>query len=76
MLCMKGSGPLIRVRQLAALAVGVLNHDPAVRVERATRIRIDGDQAVPVQIDGELLGELPLEIGLHPERLKVIFPMT
>ena len=76
MLCMKGSGPLIRVRQLAALAVGVLNHDPAVRVERATRIRIDGDQAVPVQIDGELLGELPLEIGLHPERLKVIFPVV
>ena len=73
---MKGSGPLNRVRQLAALAVGVLNHDPAVRVEPATRATIDGDRAVPVQIDGELLGELPLEIDLHPERLKVIFPMT
>lgn len=72
---MKGSGPLNRVRQLAALAVGVLSHDPAVHVEPATRVRIDGDRAVPVQIDGEALGELPLEIGLHPERLKVIFPM-
>ena len=72
---MKGSGPLNRVRQLAALAVGALNHDPAVRVEPATRVRIDGDRAVPVQIDGELLGELPLEIGLHPERLKVFFPV-
>ena len=70
----KGSGPLNRVRQLAALALGVINHDPAVRVEPATRVTIDGDRAVPVQIDGELLGELPLEIGLHPQRLKVIFP--
>ena len=51
---MKGSGPLNRVRQLAALAVGVLYLDPGVRVERATRVRIDGDRAVPVQIDGEL----------------------
>jgi diacylglycerol kinase (ATP) len=72
----KGSGPLNRVRQLAALALGVINHDPAVHVEPATRVRIDGDRAVPVQIDGELLGELPLEIGLHPERLNVIFPVA
>jgi diacylglycerol kinase family enzyme len=71
---MKGSGPLNRVRQLAALAVGIVNHDPAVRVEPATRVRIDGDRAVPIQIDGEVLGELPLEIGLHRERLNVIFP--
>jgi diacylglycerol kinase (ATP) len=72
---MQGSGPLNRVRQLAALAVGVLSHDPAVRLEPATRVRIDGDRAVPVQIDGELLGELPLQIGLHPEQLNVIFPV-
>ena len=71
---MKGSGPLNRIRQLAALAVGVLNHDPGVRVEPATWVRIDGDRAVPVQIDGEMLGELPLEIGFHPERLRVILP--
>jgi len=73
---MQGSGPLNRVRQLAALAVGVLSHDPAVHLEPATRVTIDGDRAVPVQIDGELLGELPLQIGLHPERLNVIFPVV
>jgi diacylglycerol kinase (ATP) len=71
----KGSGPLNRVRQLAALALGIINHDPAVSVESVTRLKIDGDRAVPVQIDGEMLGNLPLEIGLHPERLKVIFPI-
>lgn len=76
LLRIKGSGPLNRVRQLAALALGVISHDPAVRVESATRIRIDGDRAVPVQIDGEVLGELPLEISLHPKRLNIIFPVA
>jgi hypothetical protein len=27
-----------------------------------------------VQIDGEVLGELPLEIGFHPQRLSIILP--
>src|SRR5262249_15650918 len=71
---MKGSGSLTRIRQLAALAVGILNHDPGVRIEPATWVRIDGDRGVPIQIDGEVLGQLPLEIGLHPERLRVICP--
>jgi diacylglycerol kinase (ATP) len=71
---MKGSGPLNRIRQLAALAVGILHHDPGVRVEPTTWVKIDGDPVVPVQIDGEILGELPLEISFHPERLRVILP--
>jgi diacylglycerol kinase (ATP) len=70
----KGSGPLNRIRQLAALAVGVLDRDPGVYVEPATWVRIDGDRSVPVQIDGEMLGKLPLEIRFHSERLAVILP--
>jgi diacylglycerol kinase (ATP) len=71
---MKGSGPLHRIRQLAALAVGLLSSDPGVRLEPATSVRIDGDRKVPIQIDGEVLGQLPLEIGLHREQLRVICP--
>jgi len=71
---MKGSGPLNRIRQLAGLAVGFLKYDPGARLEPATWVRIDGDRDVPIQIDGEVLGQLPLEIGLHPERLRVICP--
>ena len=71
-LSIKGVGPLSRIRQLAALAVGVLSRDPAVHLESATSLRIDGDRRVPVQIDGEELGELPLEVSIHPQRLRII----
>jgi diacylglycerol kinase (ATP) len=72
---MVGSGRLNRIRQLSALAIGLLRYDPGVHVESGNWVRVDGDPAVPVQIDGEVLGQLPLEIGLHPERLRVIFPV-
>jgi diacylglycerol kinase (ATP) len=69
-----GSGPLNRLRQLSALALGLLRYDPAVHLEAANWIRIDGNRTVPVQIDGEVLGELPLKISVHPKHLKLIFP--
>jgi diacylglycerol kinase (ATP) len=69
-----GSGPLNRLRQLSALALGLLRYDPAVHLEAANWVRIDGNRTVPVQIDGEVLGELPLEISVHPKHLKLIFP--
>jgi diacylglycerol kinase (ATP) len=70
-----GSGPLNRLRQLSALALGLLPYDPGVCLEAADWVRIEGDPSVPVQIDGEALGELPLEISIHPRRLKLIFPV-
>jgi len=70
-----GSGPLNRIRQLSALALGLLRYDPGVSLEAVNSVRVDGDSAVPVQIDGEALGQLPLEIGIHAERLNFIFPV-
>lgn len=70
----EGTGPLTRARQLSALALGHLGDDPAVTVEVTDRVRLEGDSTIPVAIDGEALGELPLDIGIHPERLAVIFP--
>jgi len=71
---MTGSGPLIRLRQLAALVVGRLRYDPGAHLEPASWVRIDGKRSTPVQIDGELFGELPLEIRIHPKQLKIILP--
>lgn len=73
---MAGSGPLNRVRQLSALAIGYLRYDPGVCLEPADWVTIDSDSAVPVQIDGEVLGKLPLKISLHPKHLRIILPAT
>jgi diacylglycerol kinase (ATP) len=67
-----GSGPLNRLRQLSALALGLLRYDPAVHLEPADWVRIEGNRTVPVQIDGEVLGELPLEISFHPKHLRLV----
>jgi len=70
-----GSGPFNRLRQLSALALGLVRYDPGVHIEAATSVRIEGNRSVPIQIDGEVLGELPLEINIHPKRLRLIFPV-
>ncbi len=69
-----GANPVTRLRQLSALATGLVGYDPSIAVEAAERVTIEGDPAIPVQVDGETLGTLPLEIGLHPQRLQLIVP--
>jgi diacylglycerol kinase (ATP) len=71
-----GHGPLVRLRQLSALACGLLRYDPNVTIEAAVWVRVESDTPVPVQVDGERLGALPAEIILHPQRLQVIFPRS
>ena len=67
-----GAGAFVRLRQLAALATGLVSYDPSISVESANWATIEGAATIPVQIDGEPLGELPLNIGLHSKRLQVI----
>ena len=69
-----GHGPLVRLRQLSALACGLIRYDPAVTIEAAEWVKVEGDAPVPIQVDGEILGALPVEITLHPQRLQLIFP--
>jgi diacylglycerol kinase (ATP) len=69
-----GHSPLVRLRQLSALACGLLRHDPSVTIEAAEWVRVESNTPVPVQVDGEILGALPAEITLHPQRLQLIFP--
>jgi diacylglycerol kinase (ATP) len=71
-----GRGPLVRLRQLAALACGLIRFDPDVRVEAADWVRVEGGANTPVQVDGEMLCALPVEISLHPQRLQLILPMV
>jgi len=70
----QGAGRMNRLRHLSALVTGLLPRDPRVSIEAAQHVTITGDPKSPVQVDGEFTGALPLEIGLHPERLSVIMP--
>lgn len=73
-LCMKGNGPLARIAQLSALAAGWLRFGPGVKLTTTKQVRIDGDRRVSVQIDGESIGSLPLDIKIHSEKLTIILP--
>jgi diacylglycerol kinase (ATP) len=70
-----GRGPLVRLRQLAELASGVIGFDPGVNIEVTDWVRVEGDPNTSVQVDGEMLGTLPAEIGIHPHRLQIIVPL-
>jgi len=49
--------------------------DRNVRYLTATRsIAISADQPLPIQADGEIIGETPLQIEIVPDALKVIVP--
>jgi diacylglycerol kinase family enzyme len=47
-----------------------------VNIQTAEWVKVESDTSVPVQVEGEMLDALPIEITLHPQRLKLIFPMV
>lgn len=47
-----------------------------VRCLRATRVRIESDQPVPYQLDGDFGGTLPVDIEVLPERLTLLVPRS
>jgi len=55
-----------------AVRTGVPRNKPGVRFVNAKRVRATGD--APVQIDGELLGQLPMRFEIASHSLEVIVP--
>ena len=55
-----------------AVRSGMPRNKPGVRFVNATRVRATGD--APVQVDGELLGQLPMRFEIAPHSLEVIVP--
>lgn len=47
---------------------------PHVRYVRAQRVRIESRRPVPVQVDGEVIGSLPMTFSIAPQALSVIVP--
>jgi YegS/Rv2252/BmrU family lipid kinase len=59
---------------LPILYSGALYSHPKVRHWRAARVRAEAETEVPVELDGEPVGTLPLEIEALPQALRFIFP--
>jgi YegS/Rv2252/BmrU family lipid kinase len=58
---------------LSILYSGAIYSHPKVRHWRAARVRAEAEAEVPVELDGEPVGTLPLEIEVLPQALRVIF---
>jgi diacylglycerol kinase family enzyme len=55
---------------------GTLDRDGSARVLRSTAFRIEGARPLPVQIDGDVGGETPLDILVRPAALTVLVPVA
>lgn len=62
----------LRVLVRAFLRRGPLS--PRVRYERCRTIRIESSPPLPVQVDGEVIGTLPMTFSIVPRALSVILP--
>jgi len=74
-ICLVSGGSRRRYLRLLAQtmrASGVTRDISGVRFIRATRARATGD--APVQVDGELIGQLPMTFEIVPEPIEVLAP--
>ena len=74
-LVLTGDSP--RLRMALTMVAGVLRLaplTPGMVYAHATHLRVEGPVAVPYQLDGDPMGEIPLEIELEPEPLRVLAP--
>jgi diacylglycerol kinase (ATP) len=62
------------VRALPRLYDGRIHTHPRVWSARIRRLEAVSDETVPIEIDGEPLGRLPLEIAIVPRALPLLVP--
>jgi len=73
-ICMIDELSRFRYLRLLSYAVraGMPRDKPGVRFVKTARVRATGD--APVQVDGELIGQLPMRFEIAPHSLEVIVP--
>jgi diacylglycerol kinase (ATP) len=59
---------------VAAAQLGVHRHLRGCQFRRVQRVRIEADQPVPYQLDGDAGGLLPLDIALAADRWSLLLP--
>ncbi len=63
----------ILVRCAVDVLFGRLNNSPHVKVLSSTRLRLSGSESA-VQADGDIVDHLPVEIGVAPATINVLYP--
>lgn len=71
---MGGGGLLYRVGVFVRALLRRPVRGPRVRYQRVRSIRVESDPPLPVQVDGELIGRLPMTFSVAPQALTVIVP--
>lgn len=69
-----GGGLIYRLGILRNAFLRRPRRGPRVRYERARAIRVEADEPLPVQVDGELIGKLPMSFSIASLALTVIVP--
>ena len=47
---------------------------PEIEYFQTERLRVESAEKVPVEVDGELMGNCPVEFGVHRRALRVFVP--
>ncbi len=53
---------------------GTLHRHPKIDIFQATKIRVESDEPIGVEADGELLGVTPVEFSTLPKSLRIVVP--
>lgn len=75
--CLAGSGAWNMLRYGLALLRGRLDRLDDVRILEGVAVRVEGDSgetAAPVQMDGDLQGNLPLEVSIDETPVSLLVP--
>ncbi|MDO8669916.1 MAG: diacylglycerol kinase family lipid kinase [Dehalococcoidia bacterium] len=69
-----GSGTFTKLRHLLALALRRHRTSPEVESYRARSVTLRSEKPLPVQTDGDVIGETPVHLKMLPRSLKVVLP--
>lgn len=69
-----GGGLLARVGVLARALLRRASLGPRVRYAQCRVIRVESNRPLPVQVDGEVIGTLPMTFSVAPGGLRVVVP--
>ena len=68
------TSPLPTMETLMHALLGGLGDAPDVIHRQVTSVHIESDKPLPYQIDGDVIGDLPIDVTVSPHALRVIVP--